>query len=68
MICRETPKNIEKIKKIAIFLSLNNAKALSPSASESDFFSLLLLMGTLGNVKEYRNKSKPNIAETKNWL
>ena len=40
VICNDTPSNIEKMKKIAIFFCLNSANAFKPRASTNDFFSL----------------------------
>src|SRR3712207_1123067 len=36
VICKDTPKSMEKIKKMAIFLLLNNVKARNPKASTND--------------------------------
>ena len=49
--CRLTPRSIEKQKKMAIFFCLSRAKARSPSASATDFFSPLLTTGQWGSVK-----------------
>lgn len=51
VICRLTPRSIEKQKKMAIFFCLSRAKARSPSASATDFFSPLLTTGQWGSVK-----------------
>ena len=66
VICRETPKSMENMKKIAIFLSLKRLKAFNPNISYRLCFSLDLFIGQLGSVKEYKNEIKPKIADTKN--
>lgn len=50
VICSDTPRSMEKMKNKAIFFCLNNAKARSPSASTTLFFSLPRLTGQLGSV------------------
>ena len=55
--CKAAPKNIEKIKKLAIFGFLNKTKAFNPSFSRIPFASFLLFSGgQLGNVKAYKPK------------
>ena len=51
VICNETPKSIEKMKKMAIFFSLKSEKALKPRVSTSDFFSTCLFTLQAGNVR-----------------
>src|SRR5690606_30592132 len=68
VICSETPKNIEKIKKIANFLSLNKLNAFSPNASYKVRFSPELVTATFGSVNEYKKSKIPKTPETKNWL
>ena len=50
VIWSETPSSIEKMKKSAIFFCLKSAKARSPRASVSVFFSLPRLTGHAGSV------------------
>ena len=52
VICRETPNNIEKMKKMAIFFSLKRENAFKPKASAIDLCSLFLTTGQSGKVKE----------------
>ena len=51
VICKDIPKSIEKIKKIAIFFSLNKANAFKPSAS-AKVRAFSVLTGQAGNVKQ----------------
>ena len=57
--CRETPKNMEKMKKIAIFLCLKSLNACKPnmSATEVTLPSLLLLQTS--SVKAYKPNTSP---------
>ena len=66
VIWRDTPKNILKIKKIAILLSLKSLKALSPRVSERDFPDPPFTNGQLGRVKEYMAKTRLRIPEVQN--
>ena len=59
VICNDTPSNIEKMKKIAIFFCLNSANAFKPRASTSDFFSPPAAVGHEGSVKAYTPSNKP---------
>ena len=51
VICRLTPSSMEKIKNIAMRLSLNKVKAFRPNASTKLLRSAVSLVGHLGSVK-----------------
>ena len=66
VICNETPNNIEKMKKIAIFLCLNKVNARNPKASTNDLVLSPLLVGQAGRVRAYNAYTTPIRAHAKN--
>ena len=58
VICRLTPRNIQKMKNKAIFFCLNSAKAFNPSASTRSTLPSTFLMSQFGKVSEYAASSK----------
>ena len=66
VICNETPNNIEKMKKIAIFLCLNKVNARNPNASTNDLVLSPLLVGQAGRVRAYNAYTTPIRAHAKN--
>ena len=57
--CSAAPNNMAKMKKSAIFLSLNRKKEVSPKASITDLFCFKASCGGhFGKVKAYSPKNK----------
>ena len=57
---------MEKMKKMAIFFSLNKAKAFRPNASAKDL-AFSVQVGHCGKEKQYTPNNTPNTAEKYHW-